>query len=268
MFLDVKPPSPSLIARARAGEAAALEELLALVAPAVHRFGLRMCRSAHDADDVLQDTLLSVATHLGDFEGRSSLLGWVFALTRSACARRRRGQKNQPTAPDAQDETASPEPSPEQQAESRQLAEALRGALDGLPEEYREVILLRDIEGLPAPDTAVALGISVDATKSRLHRARGALRLALRPLLEPSFAEAPRTCPDVVALWSQKLDGDLSQADCSAMEAHLVGCSACTSACSALKHALLACQQSATSEISPQVQARVKAAVRALAARA
>src|SRR5271165_5430320 len=103
-----------LVERARRGDAGALEELLASVAPAVERFGLRMCRNPHDADDVLQDTLLSIATHLGEFEGRSSLLSWVFALTRSACARRQRGIKNQPhvsedDAPEPRDLAANPE---------------------------------------------------------------------------------------------------------------------------------------------------------------
>ena len=59
-----------------------------------------------------------------------------------------------------------------------------------LPEDYREVILLRDIEGLSANDAADALGVSVDALKSRLHRARSALRDALAPVLEPAPANA------------------------------------------------------------------------------
>src|SRR5690606_3525868 len=89
-----------IIARAKTGDRQALETVLAQVAPAVHRFGLRMCRNVHDAEDVLQDTLLNIAKHLGEFEGRSSLSSWVFALTRSACARKRRGLKNQPPASD------------------------------------------------------------------------------------------------------------------------------------------------------------------------
>src|SRR6476661_1520808 len=64
-----------------------------------------MCKDTHDADDVLQDTLLSIATHLPEFEGRSSLVSWVFALTRNACARRRRGLKNRPPV----SEDAAPE---------------------------------------------------------------------------------------------------------------------------------------------------------------
>src|SRR5512139_2295083 len=84
------------VARAQRGDVVALEELLAEVAPTVLRFARRMCRSDADADDVLQDTLLAAATHLGEFEGRSSLSSWLFALARSACSRKRRGLANQP----------------------------------------------------------------------------------------------------------------------------------------------------------------------------
>src|SRR5579885_812703 len=85
-----------LLERARQGDTAALEELLAGLAPSIRRFGIRMCKDPALADDVLQDTLLNIAVHIPEFEGRSSLSSWVFALTRSACARKRRGLKNQP----------------------------------------------------------------------------------------------------------------------------------------------------------------------------
>jgi RNA polymerase sigma-70 factor (ECF subfamily) len=257
-----------VVERARRGDTAALAQLLASVAPAIHRFGLRMCKNAHDADDVLQDTLMSIAQHLRDFEGRSSLSSWVFALTRSACARRRRGLKNRPpVAEESTAERADPRPTPEQQAGDRELSEALSRALDELPEPYREVILLRDVEGLTAPEAAGALGVSLDAVKSRLHRAREALRSSLGPVLEPSQVSPTPGCPDVGALWSKKLEGDLSQDDCADMEKHLATCGACRVACDALKRALLACRNSSTSEIPPEVQERVKAALQALAAR-
>jgi RNA polymerase sigma-70 factor (ECF subfamily) len=258
-----------LVERARAGDARALEELLGSVAPAVERFGLRMCRNPSDADDVLQDTLLSIATHLGEFEGRSSLLSWVFTLTRTACARRRRGLKNQPhVSDDGAPEPRDPTASPEDRAADRELADALNRALDSLSEEHREVILLRDVEGLTAPDAAVALGVSVDALKSRLHRAREALRTALKPLLEPDAPRPSPVCPEVATLWSRKLEGDLSQSDCTAMEEHMKSCPACGAACDALKQALLACRRSATAKVRPEVQARVRAAVRAWSAQA
>ena len=268
--MDPKPSSvelAELIKGAQRGDRDALEGLLSRLAPSVHRFGLRMCRNAHDADDVLQDTLLSIANHVKEFEGRSSVSSWAFALTRSACARRRRGLKNRPPPGDeplAQEPDRAP--SPEAQVGQRELASALSDALDGLPDDYRDVIALRDIEGLSAPEAAASIGISVDALKSRLHRAREALRAALRPVLEPVAASAPAGCPDIVALWSQKLEGDLTQADCTSMERHMASCPACGAACDALKKALLACRRVSTREVPPEVQARVKAAVRAWAA--
>lgn len=256
------------IARARRGDREALEAVLAAVAPSVHRFGLRMCRNVHDAEDVLQDTLVNIADHLGDFEGRSSLSSWVFALTRSACARKRRGLKNQPPVSDEHiAATPDPAPSPEARAADQELASALSAALDGLSHDHREVILLRDVEGLSAPEAASALGISVDALKSRLHRAREILRRALAPLLEPARAQASSGCPDVVALWSQKVEGDLSAADCATMERHLASCPACGAACDALKRTLFACQRVSAGPVPSEVQAQVKAAVRTWAAR-
>ena len=252
------------IARAREGDREALEALLVTIAPSIHRFGMRMCKNVHDTEDVLQDTLINVAKHLGDFEGRSSLSSWVFALTRNACARKRRGLKNQPPVSDEHLADAHDlAPSPEARAADHELASALSSALADLSDDYREVILLRDVEGLSAPEAAEALGISVAAVKSRLHRAREALRSALRPLLEPALARGSTGCPDVVALWSRKLEGDLSLGDCSAMEKHLAGCPACGATCDALKQALLACQRVRTEEIPSEIQARVKAAVRA-----
>jgi RNA polymerase sigma-70 factor (ECF subfamily) len=222
-----------------------------------------MCKDTHDAEDVLQDTLLAIATHLGEFEGRSSFLSWVFTLARTACSRRRRGLKNQrPTSLSEVAEPLDAARTPEERASDREMASVVSSALDSLSEEHREVILLRDVEGLTAPDAAAALGISVDALKSRLHRAREALRGVLRPVLEPGAAKPSPTCPDVVALWSKKMEGDLRAEDCAAMEAHLKGCPTCGAACDGLKRALLACRQSATSELAPVVRMRVKAAIR------
>ena len=129
-------------------------------------------------------------------------------------------------------------------------------------EDEREVVLLRDVEGLTAPEAAEALAISVEALKSRLHRARAALRAALSPVFD---ARSPM-CPDVATQWSRKLEGDLTATDCAAMEKHLATCPSCTATCDALKEALLACRLSASEEVPPAVQARIKAAVRAWSA--
>lgn len=247
------------IERAKAGDRAALEHVLAEVAPSVYRFGLRMCGNAHDADDVLQDTLVQISQHLGQFEGRAALTSWVFTLARTACSRRRRGLKNRPAEGDDRlAEEQDRAPSPEARAEASELGASVLAALDGLPDDYREVLVLRDVEGLSARETADALELSVDAVKSRLHRARSALRIALRPLREAP----PPTCPDVAEQWSKKLEGDLSEGDCASMERHLTTCPTCGAACAALREALVACQRVRTVEVPPEIRERVRAALR------
>jgi RNA polymerase sigma-70 factor, ECF subfamily len=252
-----------LIRSAKSGDAAALEKLLSQIAPSIQRFGARMCRNGHDADDVLQDTLMTVLGHLHEFEGRSSFTSWVFTLTRTACNRRRRGLKNQPAEPlDAALNQNAEGSTPEQGAGDREMSQILEQALEELPEEYREVILLRDVESLTAPEAAESLGISVEALKSRLHRARQALRTALRPVLEPAVVASPSTCPDMMDLWSRKLEGDLDAVDCAQMEKHLATCPSCAAACSALKTALVACRTEASRDVSPEIQEQVRSALR------
>lgn len=255
-----------LVERARQGDAAALESLLTQVAPAVRRFGLRMCRDPHDADDALQDTLLSIATHLGEFEGRASFTSWVFTLVRTACARRRRGLKNQPGSDEGLASSRDRGPDPEELAARAELQSAVLSALDRLPDEYREVVHLRDVEGLSAAETAAVVGASTDAVKSRLHRARAALREALRPVIEGDAAAASPGCPDVMTWWSRRLEDEVSTRDCEEIEKHVAGCPSCARACSSLRQAISACQQSAQAPLDPAVQTAVRAAVRRVAA--
>ena len=265
----MSPPvvDPGLLERARGGDPRALEALLADLAPSISRFGRRMCGHTHDAEDVLQDTLLNVATHLGEVQGAASLRGWVFALTRSACARRRRGLKNRPAAP-LDVEPLDAGRGPEERAADRELAAALSTALERLPDEYREVLLLRDVEGLTAPEAAEALGLTLAALKSRLHRARGALREAIGPLVSPAAPPPEPTCPDAASLMSRHLEGELSSVDCAAMEQHVKSCPGCAAACRTLERALGACKRAAAGPVPPEVQAQVKGAVRAWLARA
>lgn len=252
----------TLVARARAGDRAAMEGLLASVAPSIRRFAARMCRNEADADDVLQDALLSIATHLDTFEGRSSLPSWAFTIARTACSRRRRGKKNAPAEGEgALDAHAAEAPDPEDRASSVQTSALVAQALARLPDDYREVLLLRDAEGLTAPEAALTLGVSVDALKSRLHRARAALRDALRPVLEADAPPASPACPDVVRALSRKLEDDLDANACAEMEKHVEGCTACARACDAMKDALRACRSSPSTELTPEIQERIRTTI-------
>lgn len=251
----------TLIERARKGDTAALQAVLQEVAPAVHRFGMRMCRHEADAEEVMQDTLLAITKNLKSFEGRSSLTSWVFTLARTACSRRRRGQKNQPHVSDEDaPEPITHAPDPEEAASTRQLVDRVTDAIDSLSAEQREVLQLRDVEGLSGEETAEALGITLDAMKSRLHRARAALEKKLRSSLEPPKP----SCPDVAAMFSKKLEAELDEDMCAQMQRHLDSCPRCTESCQVLNEALTACRSSTAKKVPPAVQERIRSAIRSL----
>jgi RNA polymerase sigma-70 factor (ECF subfamily) len=251
-----------LIDLAKHGDREALARLLEEISPLVHRFGLRMCQNQADAEDVLQDTLLSVADHLPAFEGRASLASWVFMIARTACARRRRGSKNRPHLPEeAVRETASEGSTPEEALDQSELRTGLDRALASLSDEHREMLLLRDVEGLTAAEVAETLALSVAAVKSRLHRARAALRVAWDSALRAQGPLANTDCPNVVLALSKKLEGDLAAEDCATMEKHLEICPGCAEACSALRAALGACRREGNGEVSANLRARIHSLV-------
>ena len=254
----------ALLGPARGGDRAALEALLSAVAPQVARFGRRVCGSGSaDADDALQDALVSIARSLPGFEGRSSFSSWMFTLVRSACARRRRVAAARPH--ESLDELAGasdPQLDPEMSAERAQMRHSIERALDALSEEHREVLAMRDIEGLSAEEAAAVLELSVPALKSRLHRARVALRAELLPIFAPGAMAPSASCPDVLAALSAKLEDDLAAEACTLLEAHVGGCAACGALCDTLRRAVGLCHELRDGGASEAaLRAHVRAAV-------
>lgn len=266
------PEENPLLEAARAGDAAALEKLLEQHEPRVYRFARRMCRHHEDAEDVLQESLLAAARGLSGFRGASSLSTWLFTIARSHCIKKRRRSRFAPTEvsldageADAARESPDPAPDPEEALHSRRLEAALEQAIAGLDRKYREVFVLRDVEGLTAPEVATVTGLSIAAIKSRLHRARARVREELAPLLMPAESSAPasdRPCPDVVKLFSRYLEGDISPRTCARMEKHLAACPRCRASCDALKEVLQRCRSAPSPEVPTALQEKVRAALR------
>ena len=259
-----------LLAAARQGDAAALEALLVRYQPHLYRFGLRMCGNENDAGDVAQESLISMARSLPEFRGDSSVSSWLYTIARRFCIKKRRRSKFAPAreesldAPgiDAAQRLADPAPSPEQTATNRELQHALTLAIDGLEPAQREVLVLRDIEGLSAPEVAKILGVSIEAVKSRLHRARVAIRQALAPVLgTPGDEPRDPMCPDVLMLFSQHLEGDIDPAVCATMEAHLAQCPRCRGTCESLKRTLAVCRQLPTPAVPESIAASIRGAI-------
>ncbi|HEX9401907.1 MAG TPA: sigma-70 family RNA polymerase sigma factor [Anaeromyxobacter sp.] len=279
----------TLLERARAGERAALEELLERHQRRVYRFGLKMCRDPEDAKDVVQDTLLAVARTVKDFRGASSVSTWLYTIARSFCIKKRRRSKFAPEQEESLDarepglearQVVDPSRAPDEALAGRQIEGALERAIAGLDPMYREVLVLRDVEGLSAAEVAEVMGLTVEAVKSRLHRARIAVREAVAPLLAvpppPASAEGPGAppraargpgdaggpCPDIVELFSRHLEGEISTPVCAEMERHLARCPACRSRCDSLQRTLALCQAAPLPEVPAPVQASVRQALR------
>lgn len=186
-----------LLARLRAGDDAAFDELVRLAGGRLLAVARRMLGREEDAQDAVQEAFLSAFKSLEKFDGRSQLTTWLHRITVNACLMRLRSQRRRPekqmdellpefVADGHQKNSTKPwKPLGASGIEAEELRVLVRSKIDELPDDYREVLLLRDIEGLDTEATAVHLGISTNAVKTRLHRARQ----ALRTLLEPAFVE-------------------------------------------------------------------------------
>lgn len=260
-----------LLGAARAGDRRALETLLERHQPQIYRFGLKMCRDPEDAKDVLQETLLAMARGVRDFRGASSVSTWLYTIARSFCIKKRRRGKFAPASESSLDSGVAGEAKilaaegdlPDEVLAGREVERALEQAIAGLEPLYREVLLLRDVEGLSAAEVAKVVGASVQAVKSRLHRARVLVRARVAPLLGMEGAPAAGTCPDVVLMFSRHLEDEITGEQCAEMERHLEGCARCRGRCDSLKRTLALCRTVAPAvSVPPSVQDSVKTAVR------
>jgi RNA polymerase sigma-70 factor, ECF subfamily len=284
----VEQTDTTLIERARAGDRPALEALLERHQRRVYRFGLQMCRDPEDAKDVVQDTLLAVARTVKDFRGASSVSTWLYTIARSFCIKKRRRSKFAPEQEESLDarapglearQVADPARAPDDELAGRQIEGALERAIAGLDPMYREVLVLRDVEGLSAAEVGEVMELTVEAVKSRLHRARVAVREAVAPLLGvpaatllegsdgspqpvPGSAAARAPCPDTVELFSRHLEGEISSPVCAEMERHLASCPGCRARCDSLQRTLSLCKASSLPEVPATVQASVRQALR------
>jgi RNA polymerase sigma-70 factor (ECF subfamily) len=241
----------ALVRAARAGDRRSLRRLLQLVSGPVYRYGRGFCRDPHDAEEVLQEVLIALAQSLTRFRGDASVTTWAYKVARNACSRQRRRRAAEPesflsleTAGNGGDgpmQVADTRSDPSRDAERRELGAALGEAIAGLPPSQRDVLVLRDVEGLKAAEVGKVLGINERAVKSRLHRARVNLRAALAPFAADTGKAAvkEKSCPDTARLMSRYLEDELSPAVCERLEAHVEGCLPCGEECAALRQALV-----------------------------
>lgn len=193
---DAPTDEAALVSALRAGDAEAYERLVRTHAPRMLAVARRLLRSPEEAEDAVQEAFLSAFRALDRFQGGSRLGTWLHRITVNAALMRLRSRRRRP---ETSLETLRPgfledghhQVPPQRWMDAdrvlarRELRERVREAIDRLPESHRNVLLLRDIEELDTAETAAVLGISENAVKTRLHRAR----VALRELLDPTLRE-------------------------------------------------------------------------------
>jgi RNA polymerase sigma-70 factor (ECF subfamily) len=195
------PPAPpgatvatdqELVAKAQAKDYAAFEQLLDRYEDKIFRLAYRFVRNESEAKEILQDTFLTIWRKLDTFKGDAQFSSWLYRVAANAALMRLRSQRRHPEVstedlpigyldnygqlPPVIENWAK---RPDEELASDELRRHIQSAVDALPEIYRTVFLIRDVEGLSTEETAEVLQISVPTVKTRLHRARIALRDAI-----------------------------------------------------------------------------------------
>jgi RNA polymerase sigma-70 factor (ECF subfamily) len=208
-----------VVGQVRAGNAALFEILMRRHNQRIYRAVRAVLKDEHEVEDVMQQAYINAYTHLGQFAERSQFSTWLTRIAlNEAFKRRRKRRQSQSMAVlrhleadrgEPMDTIASAQPDPERQAYARELSRVLERAVDALPDTYRAVFMLREIEGLSTSETGAGLGLGEEAVKTRLHRARALVRQAITADLGGTAAlafqfNAPR-CDRVVALAMAKI---------------------------------------------------------------
>lgn len=198
---DGQPTDRELVEKAQKGDGAAFATLVERHQRQVYRLALRMTGSEADAQEILQEAFLNAYQKLPLFRGEAQFSSWLYRIAANSALMRLRRKRRAPDAlADQPLELAGPRFSAEghlepegdwsQRADERmmsgELGAAINKAVEELPEDYRTVFLLKDVDGLSNEDIAEALELTVPAVKSRLHRARLALREKLGEFFDPA----------------------------------------------------------------------------------
>jgi RNA polymerase sigma-70 factor (ECF subfamily) len=172
-----------VVARVLAGETAMFEIVMRRHNQRLYRVARAILRDDGEAEDVMQDAYVRAYEHLNQFAGRAKFSTWLTRIAvHEALARQRRRDRYEELSEregDPMDRFASVTPNPEQLTSNSELRKLLENAVEKLPDAYRVVFMLRDVEEMSTTETAYALEITEENVKVRLHRARALLRKGL-----------------------------------------------------------------------------------------
>ncbi|HEX8953557.1 MAG TPA: RNA polymerase sigma factor [Polyangia bacterium] len=184
-----------VVARVRGGDTAVFEILMRRYNQRLFRAARAILRDDADAEDAVQQAYLAAYAHLDQFAGAARFSTWLTRIAiREALGKLRSRKRRGEIALDGEQEETmmkdEPDESPEQYADRRELVGILEAAVDGLPEIYRVVFMMREVEQLSTSECAEVLELSEEAVKVRLHRARAMLRDGLFAKMDTSLARS------------------------------------------------------------------------------
>jgi len=171
-----------LIEKAKKGDKSALAKLVKTHEKTVYNFAFKICRNPERAENMMQETFLSMIKSLKQFDGNSKLTTWLYRIVSNHCLMGHRKKKNQFLSFDEDESTVENKVTndwsslPSNVIENEELKDILDDAISKLAPDYRIVFILRDVNGYSTEETGKIINLSVPAVKSRLHRARAFLR--------------------------------------------------------------------------------------------
>ena len=189
-----------LVEKVRAGCDISFEEIIRRYETKVHNLAFRLTRNAQDAEEVLQDVFVTVYRKLDGFEGKAKFSSWLYRITVNASFMKLRKRKQDKSVsltemlPQLQNKEITQQVAYGARSDSRavngEMRQVLENAISRLPEDYRAVFVLRDVDGLSNKEVSKMLQLSIPAVKSRLHRSRIMLRKRLNRFYQDYSSES------------------------------------------------------------------------------
>ena len=241
---------------------AGVHHALRLLQGTVFSFSMKLCGHREDAEDTMQDVLVSSLPHLAKIEDPRALSVWLYTAARNRCWRKRKKESSHKTValedlmPDGAELSAlltASTASPEQKALTHEDKLRVHEAVLKLAPQYRLVLVLHDMEELDTEEVAAVLSLQPGTVRVRLHRARLMLRKELEKLQRPPQTASrrkkpvadkrPQECMEIFGNLSEYLDGRMEKKSCKQMRAHIDACPACIAFLSDLKLAIDRCRK-------------------------
>lgn len=278
-----------IVRQMRMGDPQAYEEIVEALIPRLYTLAYGITQDHMEAQDAVQDAMVAMVRRLGDFQERSSLATWLYRIAVNASLDRvRTRQRRGETIPIEEflprfteegryaEEVVDWSNAPLERLLNSEAKKRIQQAIGSLPEEQRVVLILKDVEDFPLAEIGKMLDLSLPAVKSRLHRARLALRGVLasyfreRQSLKVSEEKKRRhkhTCQAVVELLCDYLEGDLPDEEKQELDRHMMDCPPCLAFLNTYKRTAQVCKSLRPEDIPQDMRKRLERFLREAARR-